>query len=521
MQSSSTSLTQRQRLIARFNHLLRQYENLGAVAAVFGVFGGRPAEEWIDALEIKQQFIEQRAALESGDLEAARRGLGGVTGALQSVRERLMQFSSSVSAYLLRTRFQQPGARREEVAALLQFLLSKAPMQGEDFDKLDYLATRFYGLSCGPDGQASSASAFENLVRREYQLMFDEAGLKIDGAPDPHVLERFQFFREELQCLTTFEQFTTQGTLDRLREFKAEIEAQWFYPDVLIEVARTNLLAGQRFQELANSERQQIDHLATRLLSAGVSQVEQPAGGGMLPVDDAKEISELNVTLLDQDYRRNKERLTRLAQLRGSLERAHELVAPEQPKQPAKCEKVGAELADEQFSELETILEELSPTPDRLQQDLRVRITRLSESLSTLFALQANGDTMTLALDSSSLSLAPWECAAFQDASFSPHLKEKRLRRLLRVSVALMAELQEKVDLISRGVTVWRMRNIYLTGARYLVQLSQQTARELELRCANTDASLQREVRDQLERTRRKLLDTCSQFSAKVRSAAL
>src|SRR5713101_8081511 len=126
--------------------------------------------------------------MEKGDLESARRGLGELTGVLQSTREALQQFEPNVSAYLLRARYQQPGAYREEVATLLQFLLGKSRLEGEDFDKLDYLATRFYALRGNPDGEASSVPAFENLIRREYQVMFDQAGLTVNGAPDPLVM---------------------------------------------------------------------------------------------------------------------------------------------------------------------------------------------------------------------------------------------------------------------------------------------------------------------------------------------
>ena len=516
MQTSSTSLQQRQRLIARFNSLLRQFEHLSAVAVIFRIFAEGSVTEWINTAQIKEQFVQQRAALEKGDLESARRGLGAITGLLQSSREALQQFDLGVSTYLIRARYQQPNARREEVAALLQFLLGKSPLQGEDFDKLDYLATRFYALSGGPEGDDSPAFAFENLILREYQLMFDAVGLAPTSKPDPQVTERFKFFREELECLNTFEQFTAQGTLDRLRDFKAGLEAQWFYPDVLIEVARTNLLAGRRFQELAGQERQQIDRLATRLLSVGISEVEQATGKGRLPVNDAKEISDLNASLLDQDYRRNKERLTRLIQLRGSLERAHDLITPQG--QTAQHQVSDPLLANEKFAELETILEELSPTSERLQQDLRARITSLSQSLNRMSAPKAESE-ITLVLESSSLALTPWECAAFRNTP--DQTPETRLRRLVRVSISLMAELQEKAELIARGVAVWRLRNTYLAGARYLVQLSQQTAREIELRCASTDEVMPREVCEQLERTRRKLLDACSQFSVKIRNATL
>jgi hypothetical protein len=515
MPLGSSSAQEHQRLLLRFNHLLRRYETLSAVAAIYSLLAEQPASQWLNSQAVGQQLVEQRAALERGDLDSARRGLGAVEGALLTARDALQRYDAQVSAYILRARYQTPEARREEVAALLRFQLAKSPREPEDRDKLDYLATRLYALSCRPDGDA--AGGFENPIREEYQEMLDQAGIESAGSADPQVLERLQFFREEFGNLATFEQLSTQGTLDRLREFKAELEEQWFYPEALVEIARTNVFAGQQFQQLANRERQRIDDLATRLLAAGVSEIAQPEGAGTLPVDDAREISALNASLLDQDYPRNKERLIRIAQLKESLERAHELAGGDAPPTDSP-DRVPAAAADETPEELAAILEELSPTPDRLQQDLRARIARLSLALS---AAQAGEDEIGLALDNSTLELAFWECAAFQPEPAPELLRETRLRRLLRVSVALMAELQEKAELICRGVTVGRLRNAYLIGARYLVQLSQQTARELELRCVSAEQPLPREACEQLNRTRRKLLDSCSQFSARIRSATL
>jgi hypothetical protein len=497
----------------RFNYLLRQYQNLSAVSPIFSALAGRPAGEWMDAAWVEQQLVEQRAAIERGELEAAQRGLGAVEAMLQGAREALLHFDHGLSAYALRVHYQQRGARVEEVAALLQFLLAKSPLEAGDLDKLDYLATRFYALSAGAGGEF--AGPFENLVRGEYEKMLDLASIVLAGAPDPEVMERFKFFREEFGSLATFEQLSTNDTLGRLREFKAGLEGRWFYPEVLIEVARVNLLAGQCFQELANRERQHIDRLATELISAGISEVDHPEGEGRLPIEDAREISELSASLLDQDYRRNKDRLARIAQLKNSLARAHEHITAND--EPVASQGRGAPPPAAEVEAAEAILIELSPTPERLQQDLRARVAHLSKSLSHPAPAEAEA---TLTLEGSALPLAPWERAAFQNPQAQTPLGETRLRRLLRVSVALMAELQEKAELVCRGVAVGQLRNTYLIGARYLVQLSQQTARELELRCVNPDEPLPREVREQLHHTRRRLLATCSEFSAKVREAA-
>jgi len=512
MPPSLTPLQQRQRLATRFNYLWHQYENLRAVTSIFNAFAGWTTSEGLDAQAIERQFAEQRGLIEQENFEEARRGLGALQAALQSARAGLDQFHDGLSVYLIRTRYQAAGVPREEVAALLQFLLAKLPFQEDDFDKLDYLATRFYALRCGTED--GFVGAFENLVRAEYQQMLDQAGITTTGAPDPGVMERFQFLRDELASLTTFEQLSTHDTLNRLRQFKAQLGGGWFHPDVLVEIARLNLLAGQRFQELANHERHHIDRLATRLISAGISEIEQPEGKGRLPVEDAREISALNTSLLDQDYRRNKDRLARILQLKDSLERAHQGIAAEE--MIARPLNRQASPMDEQIEELEMILDELSPTPERLQQDLRERITQISLALSKSASSKTE---VPLTLGGSTMTISPWECAAFADEPTQSQSRETRLRRLLRVSVALMAELQEKVELICRGVAIGRLRNTYLTGARYLVQLSQQTAREIEMRCASTDQSLEREVCEQLQRTRRKLLDCCSQFSAKVRHA--
>jgi hypothetical protein len=499
--------------MARFNHLLREYENLRAVASIFSVFAARTAEHWLNIRQLEDQLAEQRRAIEADELETARRGLGLIEASLQSARQALEEFDNRLFAYPLRALFQQRGARREEVAALLKFLLARAPHQTGDHDKLDYLATRFYALSCGLDHGVEGA--FENAVRQEFQRMLDDAGIAPTNQPDPGVRERFQFLREEFESLWTFEQLSTQDTLGRLRDFKARLKDAWFQADTLIEVARTNLIAGRRFQQLANHERQQVDRLAAQLLSAGISQVEHPESGA-LPVEDAREMTSVSAHLLDQDYRRNRGRLLRIAQLKSLLEQAHSSIS--QPGLTVSAADLDTALLPEPVAEIERILDELRPTPERLQEDLRARVAQISMWLNQSSSTVADA---ILPLDGATITLAPWERAAFQADSAQDQSGAARLHRLLRVSVALMAELQEKVEWIRRGVMVERLQQAYLAGARYLAHLSQQTARELENRCLNNNDAAQHELCEQLHYTRRKLLDSYSDFSAKIRDSSV
>jgi tetratricopeptide (TPR) repeat protein len=499
--------------MTRFNYLLRQYENLSAVASIFSALSGRPTSDWIADQRVSDQFLEQRNAIERGELGAARQGLGEIQLKLQETQEKLQQFDNSLSAYLLRARYQQQGARREEIKELLQFLLGKSPLQEGDYDKIDYLATRFYALNCGAGSDLTGG--FEDRIRTEYRQMLTRAGLIVQDAPNNAVMERYKFFREEIESLKTFEQLTTQDVIGRLREFKAGLKNHWFHPDVLIETARTNLLVGECFQKLANNERQQIDRLATQLLSAGISEVRQPVGTGTIPVEDAQEISALSASLLDQEYRTNKERLARIAKIRELLEQAHDSIttASEQENLPSPDSLA----CGVQPKELETILDELSPTPDRLQQDLRARISHISRLVSES---AAPGVEVNIELGNSTLTITPWEGKAFHPDQSQLPPEETRLRRLLRVSVALIAELQEKADFVCRGLELERLRNTYLIGARYLIQLSQQTVREIELCCVNAHSSFPRKICEQLLITRQKLIESCKQFSARVRTAA-
>ncbi len=498
--------------MARFNYLLRQYENLSAVASIFSALSGRPTSDWMAAQKISDQFLKQRNAIERGEFGAARRGLGEIQLELRETHEKLQQFDDSLSAYLLRARYQQQGARREEIKELLQFLLGKSPLQEGDYDKIDYLVTRFYALNCGTGSDFTSG--FEDRIRTEYQQMLTQAGVIVQDA-NTAAIERYKFFRDEIGSLKTFEQLITQDVIGRLREFKAEFKDHWFHPDALIEMARTNLFVGQCFQNLANNERQQIDRLAAQLLSAGISEVRQPGGSGKIPVEDAQEISALSASLLNQEYRTNKERIARIAKVKESLEQAHNsIIASNEPGNPLPSDPLACEV---QPKELETILDELSPTPDRLQQDLRARISHLSKLISEAVAPDAE---INIKLGNITLTLAPWEVTAFHSDQSQLSPEEMRLHRLLRVSVALIAELQEKADLVCRGLELERLRNTYLIGARYLIQLSQQTVREIELCCVNGQSSLPREVCEQLLITRQKLIESCKQFSTKIRLAA-
>ena len=306
--------------MTRLNYLLHQYYTLNVVAKVLSELAGTPAPASLKDTGVRKQLDQQSALIMRGELDGPRRALGQIGGELYGVQEQLHEFDSQISVFQIRTRFQQSEADREEIGALLQFMLSKMQFMEGDLDKIDYLTTRFYALSI----KAGKGFSFENKVLQEYQKMLDYAGIAKTDAPDPEGMESLDFFKEELSSATSFRQLTLNDTLDRLRTFKAGLNNRRLHPEVMVELARVNLLAGERFEQLAAQEKQHIDKMAAELISAGVNEVEQPQGTGTVAIDDVRKISLLDATLLNEDYKHNRQRMERLADVNDTLARAHE-----------------------------------------------------------------------------------------------------------------------------------------------------------------------------------------------------
>ena len=345
MSSVSNSSQERQRLMTRLNYLLHQYNTLNVVANVLSELAGTPAPACLKDTGVRKQLDQQSALIMRGELDGPRRALGQIGGELYGVQEQLHQFDSQIAVYQIRTRFQQSETNHEEIGTLLQFMLSKMQFTESDLDKIDYLTTRFYAVSI----RGGKGFAFENKVLQEYQKMLDYAGITTIDGPDPEGMESLDFFKEEIASTTSFRQLTLNDTLDRLRAFKAGLKNRRLHPEVMVELARVNLITGERFEQLTSQQRRHIDKMAAELISAGVNEVEQPRGTGTVAIDDVRKISLLDSTLLNEDYKLNRQRMERLADVDDTLSRAHDRLGLEASSAEESAETSGRETVEYQL----------------------------------------------------------------------------------------------------------------------------------------------------------------------------
>jgi hypothetical protein len=491
--------------MTRLDYLLRQYETLSAVSQILGEIAGTPPPFRLAESDLHSQLEEQQKLIGREDPGLARRALGQIGGALYEAQEQLHEFDNQISVFQFRTHFQQAETSRAEVGVTLQFMLSKLNFRETDFEKIDYLTTRFYALSIRTGGGFS----FENKVRQEYQQMLDYAGITKMDTPDPEGLESLDFFREEIASATSFQQLAANETLDRFRAFKAGLEKRRLHPDVMVELARVNLLAGERFDQIARRASQRIENLATKLLSAGVSEADELKDVETTLIEEVLKGSLRDASQLNEDYRQNRQRIERLARANDALIRAHERLGLDAPVIPA----VAVESADV------TPLPEAAPvefplSPEQFHEALQARLRQMTSLLRERpDADPASNAEIALNLGESAITLHPWETSAFQKNYPGLRAGETSLGSLLRLSVALMAELKQNEELLCRGLSLPHRRSSAVSSAHYLTMFSRRMLRELD---HHSRAALPPELSRQFQQTQHRLAEACSQFSVKI-----
>ncbi|HWQ35620.1 MAG TPA: hypothetical protein VNQ79_22425 [Blastocatellia bacterium] len=496
--------------MTRLDYLLRQYETLSAVSQILGEIAGTPPPFRLAETDLRSQLEKQQKLIGREDPGLTRRALGQIGGALYEAQEQLHEFDNQISVFQFRTRFQQAETSRADIGVTLQFMLSKLNFTETDFEKIDYLTTRFYALSIRTGGGFS----FENKVRQEYQQMLDYAGITKMDTPDPEGLESLDYFREEIASATSFQQLAANETLDRFRAFKAGLEKRRLHPDVMVELARVNLLAGERFDQIARRASRLIENLATRLLSAGVSEADELKDVETTLVEEVLKDSLRDASQLNEDYRQNRQRIERLARTNDALARASQRLGLNAPVIPA----VALESSDA-VSSPAAASAGFTLSPAQFHEALQERLQQMTSLLREKpDADPASNAEVELNLGESALILQPWETAAFQKNYPGLRAGENSLGSLLRLSVALMAELRQKEELLCRSLRLPHRRSNTVSSAHYLTMFSRRMLHELD---HHSRAALPPELSRQFQQTRRRLAAACTEFSAKLQECAV
>ncbi|MFN0123123.1 MAG: hypothetical protein ACKV2V_21695 [Blastocatellia bacterium] len=498
------------RLKTRLEYLRRQYEVLLNVSQNLEAISGNYAAPQPD-LNLPFRLEQHHAELESDELDQARRGVGQIGGELYEIQEHLHLFDHDITVFQIRTYFQNSKAGLDDVCALLQFVLSKLTYAQADLEKIDYLTTRFYSLS-SDRGEAQNPEDKDSHIREEYEKMLDYAGITRMPSPDNEVQGRIRVLWEEMESASSFQQLAHQETLERLRAFKASLNRNRLHPEIMLELAQLNLLAGKRFEHVASRERERINQLADRLTSAGIRELEELQGE---IVEDSLKSLQRESNQLNGDYSHNRQRIERIARVREAFSKANDRLGlfSGEGNDAARHGAMGRQMeADPEITAFEI-------TPEIFRENLRHRLQQIARLLGEIKDNQ-NDEEMELWLDQTSLFLSSWETAAFQRNYPARKCPDATVAALLRVSVGMMAELREKESLFCRGMKAAEYRNRFLTSARYVTMFGKQLMRELEKTYAGANPPLPADLRGELQRTQRKLAGACTQFLLKIQASS-
>jgi hypothetical protein len=537
-----------QRLLARLEYLRLQHATLVDVAHIFSRIARMPVEDWIADPDIGEKLAEQQRLIEQNEPAFSRPLIGELGGQLYDSQERLQSFDRQIPVPQIRAYFQGKTVNRDEVCSLLRFLLSNLQLNDDDLDKIDYLTTRYFELHVPPG--ASPDSAEIRSLRDNYRQMLEYAGISTLISPDAEGLRNLEVFREEFASATSLQHLSVRETLHRLRRFKLGLKNRRLLPDVMVEMARVNLIAGECFHRLSEVEIHRVQGFVQLLKAAGVTSLDNPQ---FSTVDLALEVALLEASKLNDDYRQSPERIACLAQIFDALEHAcqkHNLsfIQPSparQPSEPAATEPVAetpevisqdstrtadaapvqsetnvfnvetlamghriespADAAQpaEEMPQQNELIEEVPPA-DWWRQALRLRIRQIGHALRQSGSLPAESD-LNIQISHSSLLLHQWESQAFLSHHQTNNDAEINPASLLRVSIALMAELREKQRLIDSLIANQQIPTHRSPGLMHLQKMSLETLKLLQQLQQQSTANGETETAEQFQRTSQKL----------------
>jgi hypothetical protein len=160
--------------------------------------------------------------------------------------------------------------------ALLRYYARKLSHTDFDRDKTDFVSTFIYKHPRVPgqwDRKGVSMDGVAPLPPYEIALMeiLDDAELP-DLTPDEsRKLEEFEFMREELEHLESFDKLIDSGLMLKARHLKHDFGPGFYHPHALATIAPYNELLGRRFNELFESATKQIRNYADEMEKRGAS----------------------------------------------------------------------------------------------------------------------------------------------------------------------------------------------------------------------------------------------------------
>lgn len=153
----------------------------------------------------------------------------------------------AITPHMVRDALEQ-SVRLETAEALLRYYVLKASHAESDRDKADFVTTFLFRMTLAATGNnpGETAAKFEKLLQK---VLVD---MHLPPMPPEHcrVLEEFGALRREVENSPHFDVLTGSGIAQRARQLKQALQASFYHPRALADVAAYNAYFGSRFDEL-------------------------------------------------------------------------------------------------------------------------------------------------------------------------------------------------------------------------------------------------------------------------------
>lgn len=191
------------------------------------------------------------------------------------MRQWLRLLDMAITPEMLRENLKD-GSEVDLAEALLRYYARKLSHSDFDRDKADFVSTFIYKHPRVPgqwDKKGVSMDGVAPLPPFEIALMeiLDDADLP-DLTPDEsRKLEEFDFMREELEHMESFDKLIDSGMMLKARRIKHDFGPGFYHPHALATIAPYNELLGRCFGELFGSATKQIRNYANDMETRGAS----------------------------------------------------------------------------------------------------------------------------------------------------------------------------------------------------------------------------------------------------------
>jgi len=239
-----------------------------------------------------------------------------------TLRHWLNLFDLAVTPAMVRDALQRQP-QREAMEAFLRIYILKASPAAGNRDKADFLASYLYrNPPPGLDAKASEQRTHGDCAQefeKELRIVLEDAEVPEPPPEQARLAEEFDYVRQEVEDLRTFNQLTDSGVVQRVRGLKQKLGSAFYHPAILARVASYNAFFGRRFDELFRKATGEIKRFAQQAQEEGASVMSRVEGDVTV-----RHLAEVEAErILRQDYEHAQEHFREVAKYKKAVDTRH------------------------------------------------------------------------------------------------------------------------------------------------------------------------------------------------------